>query len=358
MEHRSDASGPKGRLPNASKPERRIPALLLATIVLTALSPLLSNAGGESPEQGESGWQVNVIGPELVSIVPHDPTAFTQGLEIHNGKFYESTGLYGESSVRIVNMSTGEIEVQHNLSNEYFGEGLTIWNGSVIQLTWRENTGFIYELETLEPIGNFSYSGEGWGVCSDGDEIWMSDGGSTIKRLSEDFSTVEEELQVLVEGLALDRWNELECAGSVIAANRWYDDSIYLIDHHHQGRVCEKVDFTAIREQFETEDSGVLNGIAYDEDSETWWVTGKNWSNYYEVVIDFQTEFDDNCERIPSENCEDNSTRCGVSYFTASDGFISHIPFYLLLVVALLYVRNMTGAKRQTEKPPRLSEDK
>lgn len=362
MEHRSDASGPKGRLPSASKPARRIPMILVATIVLTALTLLLSNAGGESPEQGESGWQVKVIEPELVSIVPHDPTAFSQGLEIHNGKFYESTGLYGESSVRIVNMSTGEIEVQHDLSDEYFGEGLTIWNDSVIQLTWRENTGFIYDLETLEPIGNFTYSGEGWGLCARDDEIWMSDGSSSIMRMSEDFSTVEEEMEIRVHGLSLDRWNELECRGFIFA-NRWYDDSMYAIVPYHKngiGPVCEKVDFSAIRDEFESEDSGVLNGIAYDNESRTWWVTGKNWSNYYEVKIGFRGGiFDYNCEAISNPVIPRLPGLYGWLDQYIPMWFVSTVLVYsailLVLISPFAFYRRW---KRQTEKPPRLSEEK
>jgi hypothetical protein len=136
MEHRSDAPGPKGRIPSASNSQSRILPLLIATILLSSVSPLLSYAGGEgAAQESESAWEVKVIEPVVVSIVPHDPTAFTQGLEIHDGKFYESTGLYGESSVRIVNMTTGEIELQRDLPDQFFGEGLTIWNDSVIQLT-------------------------------------------------------------------------------------------------------------------------------------------------------------------------------------------------------------------------------
>ena len=159
--------------------------MLIATILLSSVSPLLSNAGEEgAAEESESVWEVKVIEPEVVSIVPHDPTAFTQGLEIHDGKFYESTGLYGESSVRIVNMTTGEIELQRDLPDQYFGEGLTIWNDSVIQLTWREKTGFIYDIDTLEPIGNFSYDGEGWCICDSPYEgLWFSDGSSELCRL-------------------------------------------------------------------------------------------------------------------------------------------------------------------------------
>ena len=230
MEHRSDASGPKGRV---SKPAPTTPnstlsrvtillsnhqrgigvnmgsrkiSLVLVALMLTGtlIAPALADEPEPLPSDIVGG--VKVIVPELVSIVPHDPTAFTQGLEIHNGKFYESTGLYGESSVRIINMTTGEVELQYDLPDEYFGEGLTIWNDSVVQLTWRENTGFIYDLETLEPRGEFTYMGEGWGLCSDGeDNLWISDGGSSIKRFSQDLSFFEEEeVEVRVDGLVTD----------------------------------------------------------------------------------------------------------------------------------------------------------
>ena len=209
MEHRSDAPGPKGRVskpaPVTSNSTRSRTTILLSnhqremvanlgsrriSLALAALmmtGALIAPALADEPVRG-----AEVIVPEVVSIVPHDPTAFTQGLEIHNGKFYESTGLYGESSVRIVNMTTGEVELQRDLPDEYFGEGLTIWNDSVVQLTWRENTGFIYDLETLEPRGEFTYIGEGWGLCSDGeDNLWIADGGSTIKRFSHDLTSFE-----------------------------------------------------------------------------------------------------------------------------------------------------------------------
>ena len=153
MEHRSDAYGPKGRISQPrEKYEIRTTIVVIFCIISSIFYPL-SRVTSETPEV----WQLEVIEPELISQVPHDNFAFTQGLEIHGGKFYESTGLYGQSSVRIVNMSTGQIEAQYNLSDDYFAEGLTIWNNSIIQLTWKENIGFIYDLQTLQQIGNFSY---------------------------------------------------------------------------------------------------------------------------------------------------------------------------------------------------------
>jgi glutaminyl-peptide cyclotransferase len=349
MEHRSDAPGPKGRIPSASNSQSRILQLLIATILLSSVSPLLSNAGGEgAAQESESAWEVKVIEPEVVSIVPHDPTAFTQGLEIHDGKFYESTGLYGESSVRIVNMTTGEIELQRDLPDQFFGEGLTIWNDSVIQLTWREKIGFIYDINTLELIGNFSYDGEGWGICESPFEgLWISDGSSELYRLSDDLSTVEEEVEIRMNEHVLDRWNELEC-GSHLIANRWYDDSIYSISS--TGRVCQMADLSFLREQYETEESGVLNGIARDDHhSDTLWVTGKNWSNYYGIRIEFEM-LDENCERFePSQAV--NSPYADF-YSTLLSQFIGSAVLIIVLSTAVAYYSIIS--KRQTEKPPRL----
>ena len=178
MEHRSDAPGPEGRaFSNRGEYGTRTSVLVIFCIFLSVFSPVSSVVS-----QTSEVWQVVVIEPELIGQVPHDESAFTQGLEIHSGKFYESTGLYGESSVRIVNMETGQIETQYNLSDDYFAEGLTIWNNSIIQLTWKENIAFIYDTDSLQQIGNFSYKGEGWGVCNfDESGLWFSDGSGHLK---------------------------------------------------------------------------------------------------------------------------------------------------------------------------------
>ena len=129
-------------------------------------------------------------------------------------------------------METGEIEAQYNLSEEYFGEGLTIWNNSVIQLTWRENIAFIYDIDSLEQIGSFSYQGEAWGICnSEETGIWLSDGSIRLQNSENSNIYFTDSIEVLLGGGPSDRWNELECGSSNgdILANKWYDDSIYLI---------------------------------------------------------------------------------------------------------------------------------
>ena len=228
MEHRSDARGPKGRIFYLrEKYEIRTSILALLCVVSSIFYPL-SSVISETPEL----WQVVVIEPELISQVPHDDSAFTQGLEIHDGKFYESTGLYGESSIRIVNMSTGQIDTQYNLSDDYFAEGLTIWNNSIIQLTWKENIAFIYDLDSLQQISSISYQGEGWGICnSDENGLWLSDGSGHLRNSNNSTISFNNSLEVLLGGGPSERWNELECIDNneYILANKWFDDSLYLI---------------------------------------------------------------------------------------------------------------------------------
>ncbi len=345
MEHRSDACGPEGRF-FCVKEKYQIRTSIIA--ILCFVSPL-SGVVSEAPEV----WEVVVIEPELINQVPHDDSAFTQGLEIHNGKFYESTGLYGESSIRIVNISTGQIESQYNLSDDYFAEGLTIWNNSIIQLTWKENIAFIYDPDSLQQIGSFSYQGEGWGICnSDETGLWLSDGSGHLKNSNNSTISFTNSLEVLSGGGPSERWNELECIDNseYILANKWFDDSIYLIQTSN-GYVCQRVDFSSIREQFESESSGVLNGIAQDSETGNYWITGKNWSNYYEVKIEF-SNLSNNCQInsliTPSNDCVDCQE---------GNEFGPINRFFVLISIPLLLLIYMSFSKRQTEKPPVIRKD-
>jgi len=346
MEHRSDASGPKGRLFSQWGEYGSRTSIVLVLCILSSVFFPLSNVVSETPEV----WQVVVVEPELISKISHDDSAFTQGLEIHAGKLYESTGLYGESSVRIVNMENGQIEAQHNLSDDYFAEGLTIWNNSIIQLTWKENIAFIYDINSLEKIGSFSYQGEGWGICnSEETGLWLSNGSGLLQNSNNSTISFTNSLEVLLGGSPSDRWNELECIGTngYILANKWYDDSIYLIQTSN-GYVCQKVDFSSIRDEFESDSSGVLNGIAKDPESGNYWITGKNWSNYYEVSIEF-VELSSNCQ---IESSSETSVDCIDCEEDNQIGLVS-----AAISIALILLIFSSISKRQTEKPPIIRKD-
>ena len=346
MEHRSDVPGPKGRFSTRCSPIAIRPCVVIIICILSSLIFPVSNLNAETPEV----WEVVEIQPEIINVVPHDESAFTQGLEIHNGKLYESTGLYGHSSVRIVNMESGQIEAQYNLSDSFFGEGLTILNNTIIQLTWKENIALIYDIDSLEEIGNFSYEGEGWGICnSQTTGLWISDGTGQLKNSNSSSISFNQSIEVFLGGGPSQKWNELECIGrnGDILANRWFDDSIYLI-HTSNGHVCQKVDFSSIRDQYETDSSGVLNGIAWDSETGNYWITGKNWSNYYEVKIEF-VDLSPSCHVEPSGetttdcmNCENNE---GI-------GLIHLIALSILILVIYASI-----SKRQTQKPSIVSED-
>jgi glutaminyl-peptide cyclotransferase len=227
-----------------------------------------------------------VFGYEIVDIYPHDYRAFTQGLEFHDGYLYESTGLRGESTLRRVDLDTGEVLQIHHLDDELFGEGLTILNKRIYQLTWHAGIGFLYDLETFELIDEFEYEGEGWGLANDGERLIMSDGSSTLYFRDLETFEVLDRVNVYDErGLVL-RLNELEYIDGHVWANVWLEDYIVIIDPE-TGWVTGRVDLTGLPQP---EDRGdrrvdVLNGIAYDLDEERIFVTGKLWPALYEIEL-------------------------------------------------------------------------
>lgn len=247
---------------------------------------------------------------EVINTYPHDGTAFTQGLLLHEGTFYESTGLRGESTLRQVEVETGNVirsidvtrtpeELQSQ--NNYFAEGLELVNGQLIQLTWQSNTAFIYDLDTFEQTGTFSYDGEGWGLCYDDRYLYMSDSSQYLAiRDAETFELIGRML-VTMNGQALpaNLLNELECVGDYVYANLWQTDFIVQIDKY-TGNIAGLIDAVGLltpemirdipnfREDAATGEvfppnGGVLNGIAYRPDTDTFYITGKLWSRMFEV---------------------------------------------------------------------------
>ena len=221
---------------------------------------------------------------EVVTLHPHDAHAYTQGLLLHEGMLYESTGLYGRSSLRKVDPQTGEVVREVSLPSSYFGEGLARVNDRLIQLTYHEETAFVYDLETFEVVDTYGYEGEGWGLCYDGEALVMSNGSANL--VFRDPETFEEIRSVKVRnhGVPVPFLNELECVGDAVYSNIYRSELIVMIDKD-TGRVTAVFDASGLLTPEEQADADVLNGIAYVPQSGTFLITGKLWPKLFEVTF-------------------------------------------------------------------------
>ncbi len=222
---------------------------------------------------------------EVVNRYPHDTEAYTQGLLFHDGKLYESTGRYRRSSVREVELETGRVLRSRKLEDRYFGEGLALYDNRLVQLTWLSKVGFAYQLDTFEPIGQpFEYTGEGWGLTSDGKRLIFSDGTDTLRFLDPNSYKVRDTLHVTDGGKPLHLLNELECVKGTLYANVWRSNRIARISLS-TGAVQSWIDLTSLTEEAQTKNprAEVLNGIAWDAASDRLFVTGKNWPTVFEI---------------------------------------------------------------------------
>jgi glutamine cyclotransferase len=222
---------------------------------------------------------------QIVETFPHDDNAFTQGLFYENGLFYESTGRYGDSSVRKVDPPTGEVVKMYQLPDQLFGEGLTVVGDQIIQLTWRSKVGFVYDKESFELKREFSYQTEGWGITYDGNRLIMSDGSSKLYFL--DTKTFEQigTIEVLDGVTPITRLNELEFINGEIFANVYRTESIVRINPQ-TGKVTGWISLQGLLDR-ETLDRpvDVLNGIAYDETNNRIFVTGKLWPKVFHISL-------------------------------------------------------------------------
>lgn len=223
--------------------------------------------------------------PQVLSVRPHDTTAFTEGLLLYQGSLYESTGLYGQSTLRQVDPQTGKVLRQMALARTYFGEGLAQQGNRLVQLTWQEQVAFIYDINTLGAAGTFPYSGEGWGLCFDGNQFFQTDGSAMI--LIRDAKTFQmtQQLSISLDGKLVTNLNELECVADSLYVNVWHTNNILRIDKQ-TGRVTAQIDASGLLTPDETRaagSEGVLNGIAYDADHDTFLITGKLWPHLFEV---------------------------------------------------------------------------
>lgn len=234
---------------------------------------------------GEPGAAPAQYRVRVVAEFPHDTAAFTQGLVwADDGELYESTGRRGKSSLRRVDIASGEVLQVHELAAEYFGEGLARIEDELFQITWQEGTAFVYDASGFETRATYNYQGEGWGLCFDERQLVMSDGSSTLTfRDPANFEPIGE-VRVMQDGQSLTQLNELECVGDRVYANVLGDDHIYEIDPT-TGEVTAVVDASALGPQA-NEASAVLNGIAYSPKSGHFYLTGKNWPTLYEVTFE------------------------------------------------------------------------
>ncbi len=231
----------------------------------------------------EAMADVPVYGYDLIDTYPHDSAAFTQGLYYRDGYLYESTGLYGKSSIRKVVPETGSVVKIHRLNSSYFGEGLTVRDTLFYQITWREYTCFVYvEQQNFEQIGTFSYATDGWGLTHDDTHLIMSDGSDRLYRI--DPATFEhvDTVNVTADGLPVTQINEMEMVHGKIYANILYSDFIAVIEPS-SGVVEAWLDLTGIGGP---SPPGPLNGIAFRPDSVHLYVTGKYWPELYEIWVD------------------------------------------------------------------------
>jgi len=224
---------------------------------------------------------------KIINEYPHDITSYTQGLEFYNDALYESTGQLKESKLRKVNYRTGEVVKNIDLADEYFGEGLTIMNNKVYQLTWQKGTGFIYDVNTFEKLSSFKYgnSKQGWGLCNYNNTIYKSDGTEKIWLLNAETLEEQEYIQVYTNKGKIVGINEMEWIDGKIYANRYQKDGVAIINPKN-GAVVGVVDFKPLK-RLVTQHKGldVLNGIAYNPKTKTIFVTGKRWDKLFEVEI-------------------------------------------------------------------------
>lgn len=254
--------------------------------ILAALLTSCGNTGGRKPVAAQTAAQASApkvkhYVAEVVKVFPHDVSSYTQGLFFHEGKLYESTGLYGESSIRIVDLPSGKALRKTDFSRKYFAEGSVVMGGSLYILTWESKAAFRYDAETLEYQASYNYPREGWGLTTDGKCLIASDGTPNIYFLDENFKTLRT-VKVRMGNRAVSDLNELEYIDGKIWANIYLTGTVVIIDPG-TGYVEAMVDCGALKPSSKAVDADVLNGIAWD--GENIYMTGKKWDKLFQVRL-------------------------------------------------------------------------
>jgi glutamine cyclotransferase len=280
------------------KVQKKFSSLLLAGLLLVAAcnndnKPAESGTPATEDKSGAETADVKLISWDVVKEYPHDPGAFTEGLEFKDGLLYESTGEYGQSDIRKTDLATGKVITRQPMDSKFFGEGLTIMNGKVYQLTYKEGKGFIYDQKTLKPAGSFTFNTpEGWGMTNNGSQLIFDEGSNILHFIEPGTFKEVKQLKVTDEYGPVNALNELEMIKGFIYANIWQQDVIVKIDTG-TGRVVARADLSTLRQRGGipqiSEQKGapeVLNGIAYDAATNRIYITGKNWPKIFEIKLD------------------------------------------------------------------------
>src|SRR5207248_10474595 len=222
---------------------------------------------------------------QVVHTYHHDPDAFTQGLLYLDGVLYEGTGLEGESSIRKVKLETGEVLQKRDVPEQYFGEGIVNWKDRLLEITWKAQMGFIYDLSSFTPKSQFEYPGEGWGLTQDGRRIIMSDGSAQLRFWDPETLKETGRITVTDEGRPVAELNELEWVKGEIYANVWQTERIARIDPK-SGKVIGWINLHGLLTPADMTDlTDVLNGIAYEAKGDRLFVTGKRWPKLFEIKL-------------------------------------------------------------------------
>jgi glutamine cyclotransferase len=240
---------------------------------------------------GFAAWQrapgaatLPTYGYQIVRVYPHDPKAFTQGLQYVDGFLYEGTGQVGESSIRKVELETGKVLQKRDLPPPHFGEGITVWKNDLIELTWQTNVAFVYDKTTFQPRRTFKYTGEGWGLTQDAANLYMSDGSDQLRVLDPLTFAERRRIKVTATGAPLNHLNELEFVKGEIFANVWMTEYVARIAPA-TGHVSGFIDLRGLLTPAERATTDVLNGIAYDAARDRLFITGKWWPKLFEIKL-------------------------------------------------------------------------
>jgi glutamine cyclotransferase len=257
----------------------------IAALAVVLGLTLSGRVPGFAAWQAPTGRSLPLYGYTIVKSYPHDRDAYTQGLQYLDGVLYEGTGLEGRSSIRRVDLETGKVLQKRDIPDQYFGEGITIRNGQLFQLTWQSGVAFTYDAKTFEPRGSFRYIGEGWGLTQDAAGLIMSDGSDALRFLDPStFKEMRPRLTVTAAESPVFQLNELEYVKGEILANVYQTDYVARIDPK-SGKVTGWVDFRGLLTPRERASAEVFNGIAYDAKGDRLFVTGKLWPRLFEVRL-------------------------------------------------------------------------